>query len=112
VRSNNEQRTRLAAEMIPLPAARWPFDPAAPWADAARRVLADEGLTWEELKIKGMRKPFFTRGERAALCIPTALTAESGPDDRHPGRSQVWLAFELPRGSYATIVVKRVLISE
>jgi tRNA pseudouridine13 synthase len=110
LRLDDDQRTTLAAEAIPLPAARWPFDPGAPWAEAARHVLAGEGLAWEELKIRGMRKPFFTRGERAALCVPVGLTAEAGPDDRHPGRALVRLAFELPRGSYATIVVKRLLM--
>jgi tRNA pseudouridine13 synthase len=108
VRLGDEPRAVLASEAIPLPAARWPFEPAAPWAEAARRVLAAEGLAWEDLKIRGMRKPFFTRGERAALCVPAGLTAETSPDDRHPDRSLVRLVFELPRGSYATIVVKRV----
>jgi tRNA pseudouridine13 synthase len=110
VRLDDAQRAELAALAIPLPAARSPFDAEAPWAGAARRVLAEEGLAWEELKLKGLRKPFFTRGERAALCVPTDLTADTGPDDRHAGREVVRLAFELPRGSYATMVVKRVLM--
>jgi tRNA(Glu) U13 pseudouridine synthase TruD len=42
--------------------------------------------------------------------VPTDLTADTGPDDRHAGREVVRLAFELPRGSYATMVVKRVLM--
>jgi tRNA pseudouridine13 synthase len=110
MRLDDERRSLLVAERIPLPAARWPFDPTAPWAVAAQRVLAEEGLAWEDLKLRGMRKPFFTRGERAALCIPAGLTAEAAPGDRHPGRSSVRLTFELPRGSYATMVVKRLLV--
>ncbi len=109
VRLDDVQRAALVSLAIPLPAARWPFDPAAPWAEAARSVLAEEGLAWEDLKLKGLRKPFFTRGERVALVVPQDLTAEAGPDDRHPGRTLLRLAFELPRGSYATMVVKRVL---
>ena len=107
-----DDRTRadLLFMVIPLPAARSPFDPTAGWAEAARRVLAAEGLTWEALKIKGMRKPFFTRGERPAMIVPESLTATAGRDDRHDGRSQLDLAFDLPRGSYATMVVKRLLI--
>jgi tRNA pseudouridine13 synthase len=58
-----------------------------------------------------VRKPFFARGERAAAVMPAALTAESGPEDRHAGRSLVRLAFELPRGAYATIVVKRLMVA-
>jgi tRNA pseudouridine13 synthase len=103
-------RTAIQSLTIPLPAARWPFDPAAPWAGAARAVLAEERLEWEDLKLQGLRKPFFPRGERAAWCVPNGLTAEADPDDRHPGRSLVRLAFDLPRGSYATIVIKRIMM--
>jgi tRNA pseudouridine13 synthase len=110
VRLDERQRDELAALAIPLPAARSPFDPNSPWAAAAQRVLAAEGLSWDQLKIRGMRKPFFTRGERAALLIPHELTAASGPDERQSGRSKLELSFDLPRGSYATMVVKRVLI--
>jgi tRNA pseudouridine13 synthase len=109
-RLEDTQRSELQHLAIPLPAARSPLDPDAPWAGAARRVLAAEGLTWEALKIKGMRKPFFTRGERAALLIPQGLTVSSATDERHSGRSKLELAFDLPRGSYATMVVKRVLM--
>jgi len=110
VRLDERQRDELFALAIPLPAARSPFDEDAPWANAARRVLTSEGLAWEQLKIRGMRKPFFTRGERAALVIPQEMTATAGPDERHPGQARLDLSFDLPRGSYATMVVKRVLI--
>src|SRR5262249_20515581 len=36
----DEARSRWHAASLPLPAARWPFDPAAPWASAATGVLA------------------------------------------------------------------------
>jgi tRNA pseudouridine13 synthase len=104
------RQAELLKLSIPLPAARSPFDPDASWANAAGRVLTAEGLTWEQLKIKGMRKPFFTRGERAAFVVPQAMAATAGPDERHAGRAKLELAFDLPRGSYATLVVKRVLL--
>jgi tRNA pseudouridine13 synthase len=110
VRLDDGQRADLSAMSIPLPAARWPFDPAAPWAAAAQRVLAAEGLTWEQLKIRGMRKPFFTRGERTALVVPQEFTAKARPDERQAGRASLELSFDLPRGCYATMVVKRVMI--
>jgi tRNA(Glu) U13 pseudouridine synthase TruD len=49
---------------------------------------------------------FFSRGERAALCMTGGLTAEFGPDELRPGRHRLALAFDLPRGCYATMVVK------
>jgi tRNA pseudouridine13 synthase len=105
---DEQQRDRLMALAIPLPAARWPFDADAPWSGAAERVLAADGLTWGQLKIRGMRKPFFTRGDRAAMVLPQELTAAAGPDERQPGRAKLELSFDLPRGSYATMVVKRL----
>ncbi|MFO0809762.1 MAG: tRNA pseudouridine(13) synthase TruD [Gemmataceae bacterium] len=108
-RLSDESRGRLHTLAIPLPAARSPFDPAAPWADAATRVLAAEGLEWSQLKIKGVRKPFFTKGERAAFVVPSGLTGEVTDDELNVGRSKLTLAFDLPRGCYATMVVKRVL---
>ena len=104
---NDQQRQRLAATTITLPAARSPFDAAAPWATAAERVLASEGFAWSDLKLRGLRKPFFTRGERAAVVVPEDVSAASLDDDRHAGRQAVRLTFTLPRGSYATMVVKR-----
>jgi tRNA pseudouridine13 synthase len=105
---NDDQGSRLAATTITLPAARSPFDGAAPWAAAAERVLGDEGLAWSDLKLRGLRKPFFARGERAALIFPDDISAAALDDDRHAGRQAVRLTFTLPRGSYATMVVKRL----
>ena len=36
------------------------------------------------------------------------LGAESEADELHPGRRALRLRFELPKGSYATILVKRI----
>jgi tRNA pseudouridine13 synthase len=110
VELNDVQRAELLSLAIPLPAARSPLDPTAGCAGAAQRVLAAEGLAWEALKIKGMRKPFFTRGERAAMIVPETLNATARPDERHEGRSKLELTFDLPRGSYATMLVKRLLV--
>jgi tRNA pseudouridine13 synthase len=71
-----------------------------------RTVLAEEGLTPADMQIKGIRELFFSKGERAAVCVPTGLTAATAADDLHPGREMLTLAFELPRGGYATLVVK------
>jgi tRNA pseudouridine13 synthase len=107
---SDEELGRWHAALLPLPAARWKLEPSAEWASAATRVLAPEGLTWDQLKIKGLRKPFFSRGERPAWCVPAELSAEPGVDERNPKRSRLGLQFTLPRGSYATLVVKRLFI--
>jgi tRNA pseudouridine13 synthase len=107
-RLDDTRREQWQARRLPLPAARWPMDANAPWAAAAARVLAGEALTWDQLKLKGLRKPFFTKGERDVWCLPADFGLESGPDERHAGRVKLVLAFTLPRGSYATRVVKRL----
>lgn len=104
----DEQRGRLRGVTITLPAARSRFDATAPWAAAAERVLNEEGLAWSDLKLRQLRKPFFARGERSALVFPEDIIASAVDDNRHPGRRAVQLAFTLPRGSYATMVVKRL----
>jgi tRNA pseudouridine13 synthase len=99
---------RLGALSLPLPTARW--KPAAddPRLRLVEEVLAEEGLALRDLQVRGVRELFFSKGERAALCRPAGLSHEWGDDDRHPGRLRLTLAFELPRGSYATLVVKAV----
>jgi tRNA pseudouridine13 synthase len=98
----------LASLTVPLASPRLKWDDAAPWAGALRAVLAEEGVELSRMRLKGHRRPFFSKGERAALSRAAGLTHEIGDDDRHPGRRLVRLAFELPRGSYATLLVKRV----
>jgi tRNA pseudouridine13 synthase len=67
-------------------------------------ILGEEGLSLEELRVTGVRKPFFSKGERPARVIPVGLTVE-------PGDDEALLRFELPRGAYATMVVKRLAVS-
>jgi tRNA pseudouridine13 synthase len=84
-------------------------DPRKPYFD---RVLKDEGLTLEQFKLKGFRKLFFSKGERPAWCFPRDLEARSAKDEEHPRRQKLTLNFELPRGSYATLIVKRITRSD
>jgi tRNA pseudouridine13 synthase len=102
------QRQELARLELPLPSARLKPAAESPAQRFLDAVLQQEGLKLNELKVKGIRELFFSRGERAALCQPAHLTLETGPDDRHPGKHLARLAFELPRGSYATLIVKRI----
>jgi tRNA pseudouridine13 synthase len=102
------QRHSLTELHLPLPTARGEADPADPRVALMLAVLADEGLTREQLKVPGLREVFFSRGERPAWCLPLGLSREFADDDRNPGRKKLTLRFELPRGSYATLLVKRI----
>jgi tRNA pseudouridine13 synthase len=93
---------------LPLPSHRVEWqddDPRKPFLD---QVLQEENLTLDQFKLKGFKEMFFSRGERAALCLPANLAQTKEPDDTHPGRHKMTLTLELPRGSYATLLVKRM----
>jgi tRNA pseudouridine13 synthase len=96
----------LAALQLPLPSARLKLEACDPRAEVINAVLAEEGLALHDMQVRGVRELFFSRGERAALCRPRQLTFQAAHDERRPGRQKLLLHFELPRGSYATLLVK------
>jgi tRNA pseudouridine13 synthase len=96
----------LAALQLPLPSARLKMEETDPLAPLINTVMAEEGLTLHDMQVRGVRDLFFSRGERSAWCMPAGLTAEFGADELRSGRHKLVLAFELPRGCYATMVVK------
>jgi tRNA pseudouridine13 synthase len=105
---DDEQRRELADLTLPLPSARLRLDPADPRAALVQSVLADEGLELRQMQVKGVRELFFSKGERAALCRPAQQEAASAADELNAGREKLTLGFDLPRGSYATLIVKRI----
>lgn len=105
-------RDELAALQLPLPSARTKVDVADPRAALAESVLAEDDLTLKQMQVKGLREVFFSRGDRAALCRPVDLRHENAADDLNRGRQKLLLSFELPRGCYATLIVKRTTRAE
>jgi tRNA pseudouridine13 synthase len=93
---------------LPLPSSRLKVDPDAPWAGLVEAVMEDAGLALSEMKLRDFRKPFFSKGDRAAAVIPEGLSVDSEKDDLHPGKRKLILRFDLPRGCYATMIVKRL----
>ena len=102
------QRAELSNLRLPLPTARAKLDPTDPRLSLIEDVLKDEGLQLRDLKVKGLREWFFSKGERPALCQPEGLTWEIAADERHSGKQEVILTFDLPRGSYATLIISRI----
>jgi tRNA pseudouridine13 synthase len=93
---------------LPLPSARLKLEPDDPRGEYVRQVLQEEGLVLHDMQVRGLREVFFSRGERPALCLPAELAAVASPDELHKGKEKVLLRFSLPRGSYATLLVKRL----
>jgi len=103
-----EIRTAWESLTLPLPSARVKPTPDAPWFPIVEEVLKAEGLTLAELKVRGMQKPFFSKGDRLVCVRPDNLTHAGEADELNRGKQKLILRFDLPRGSYATMLVKRV----
>ena len=103
-----DQARLLAAAQLPLPASRTELPPEGPVRDAVLEVVAGFGLEWADLRVKHLKDVFFSKGTRPALFFAENLTQSTEPDDLYPGRKKVALSFDLPKGAYATLVVKRV----
>jgi tRNA pseudouridine13 synthase len=96
----------LRAVELPLPSARI-RGKEGPWEGLLERVLAQNGLALAQLRVKYPRDSFFSKGSRAAVFFPSGPECRLEPDDLYAGRKKATLRFELPRGSYATILIRR-----
>jgi tRNA pseudouridine13 synthase len=101
------ERALLHATALPLPSARNPLPEAALGA-LILEVLAPFGLPWQALRVKHQKDVFLSKGTRAAMIVPGNLSLTESEDKLHPGRLAIELAFELGKGSYATILVKQI----
>lgn len=101
------ETSELTATVLPLPSARHKLE-EGPIALLLNEILAAEGLEQRELRVKYPRDSFFSKGQRAALIPLGAIQTSSGSDELNPKRQQLKLSFELPRGSYATMLIKRI----
>lgn len=97
----------LAAAFLPLPSARWKPE-GSPHGELVERVLLAEGIQRRELRVKYPRDSFFSRGDRAAVVFPAKLEHATDLDERNAGFAKFRLVFELPRGSYATLLIARL----
>jgi tRNA pseudouridine13 synthase len=102
-----DQAAILAALRIPLPASRTPL-PEGPASAVALEVLGPLGLSWDDLRVRHLQDVFFSRGTRPALFFAENLEHSVAADELERGRMKLRLAFELPKGAYATLVVKRL----
>ena len=103
-----DQAERLKRCMVPLPASRTPLRDDGPEREAALEVVAQEGLAWENIRVKHLKDVFFSKGDRPALFFAENLQSKAADDELERGRKKLTLDFDLPKGAYATLVVKRV----
>ncbi len=94
---------------LPLLAPDTPLAP--PWGKLAARVLEKEALRQDQLKVPGLRRPFFGQAPRPLTV--DALNVDLGhvhadetstqPDKKEFKRV---VSFDLPRGAYATVLLR------
>lgn len=103
-----EQKETLAQLTLPLPSAKIDLPDDDPRRRYLNQVLVEENLQPAQFKLTGMRDLFFSRGDRPTYCQLAHLQNSVGADENHPGKRKLTLSFDLPRGAYATLVVKRI----
>lgn len=73
------------------------------------QILREENIQLEYFRIRGMKKTYFRKGNRTAVILPQNLMVkEIASDELNKGKTKLTIEFELPRGSYATILIKRI----
>jgi tRNA pseudouridine13 synthase len=108
VELGDEARASLAGRTLPVPG----HDTVV--ADDDVREVLDAVLAAEEIGLSDLRARQLPRISahgvtRPAWMRPAHLEAgEPADDERYPGRLSLALSFSLPRGCYATILVKRL----
>ncbi|MEW6026510.1 MAG: tRNA pseudouridine(13) synthase TruD [Planctomycetota bacterium] len=73
-------------------------------------ILQEEGIAQNDFRTHGMEKTYFRRGERKATIFPEGLAMKKAEKDElaKSKKLKVTLEFQLPRGAYATMIIKRL----
>jgi len=78
------------------------------WQEDLEAVLAAEKLSLAELKIPGLRRPFFGEVMRSLFVEASGFSIGAAvPDELSRSKARkVEVRFDLPRGAYATVVLR------
>ncbi|MEW4486958.1 tRNA pseudouridine(13) synthase TruD [Thalassoglobus sp. JC818] len=96
---------------IPLPSARLlkqnDTDPNV--LEIVNNGIEKLGWRLEEIKVRTPRDRFFSRGLRSVIVPVNDLSWKVSEDDLFEGRDKLTLKFTLPKGSYATMLIKQIM---
>ena len=102
------QHATLSATEVALPGHRAVYRDAQLW-QVVKNVLVEEGLRLNDLKARILKRAYLPKGSRSLLLHPADVSLQAAqPDELFPGRYAARLSFSLPRGTYATLVLKRL----
>lgn len=95
-----------ASNYFPLPSSRLKMLPSDPLFEIIQSVFQTEGFPLEQMKIPRIKKWFFSKGERLGFFRPANMQCEIMDDELNKGKKAARFSFELPKGCYATMVIK------
>ena len=103
-----KQREAIAGDALALAFGSHARGRRGLWVSLISEVLGPFDLAWNDLRVRHLKDVFLSKGTRPALVVPGNLEVALMDDELHPGRKALRMGFELNRGSYATILVKRI----
>jgi tRNA(Glu) U13 pseudouridine synthase TruD len=92
----------LAGLELPLLGRNSPLE--GPWQEAAQQVLDREGITTKDLRIPHIQRPYFGKGRRRLFVDAEGFVL--GQAGREGDRLRRRISFRLPRGAYATVLLR------
>ena len=106
---DDEVRPVLEDKTLELADARTQFEDDD-FRKSTFHVLREMELKMHDLEIRGMKGFLLKEEPRPVMLRPVNFRKEGPlPDEVNKGQFKVKLSFDLPRGSYATLVVRRLL---
>jgi tRNA pseudouridine13 synthase len=81
--------------------------------DLFAAILRGRNLKFGDFRTRALHRVYFKSFPRPAAIVPeNPVILETGIDELNRGRRRLTLSFSLPRGSYATILIKRLCLGE
>lgn len=73
-----------------------------------KQILDEHGIKPSIFNLRKIRQAFFKSVDRAVIVMPESLLYRVEDDEIYEGKKKIVLEFVLPRGSYATMLIKRI----
>ncbi|MDK2816296.1 MAG: tRNA pseudouridine13 synthase [Moorella sp. (in: firmicutes)] len=107
-RLERKELAYLRSLSLPLAAGRMEF-PDARTERLFAAIMEERGIKGSSFNLRKVRQAFFKSTPRNAVVFPGDFSLQPAePDDLYPGRQKMRLFFKLPRGSYGTMLIKRL----
>ena len=97
----------LSELQIPTPAADMPPMPGETGAILSR-ILFERGVRLSKFRLPEISQAYFASFDRPAIVLPDDLSWKEEPDKLFQGQFMLTLEFFLPRGSFATMLIKSI----